>query len=133
MIAMLMIGMVGATFYIQHDTLSAETKRADRAESNVTDRDRTITALKDAAVTHRKALGILQAQRTAIAATLTQREQTIQQHQHENIAIRAWAESAVPDAIARLRHRPAFTGADAYRQRLPASDALHPASKRPDN
>ncbi|MGS0740434.1 Rz-like lysis system protein LysB [Glaciimonas sp. GG7] len=132
-ISTLIIGILGATLYLQNTHLIAAKERADRAEKQSVESASIIHTLKESDAKNRKALGTLQAQRASITATLSQREQQIKTLHHENIAIRHWAESALPDAIARLRQRPATTGAEAYRQRLSASDALHPASKRADN
>jgi LysB family phage lysis regulatory protein len=80
--------------------------------------------LTDAAVRDKKAAAKLQAARDNISATLTERENLIESLQHDNPEIRTWAESPLPDAVARLREHPAATGADAYGQRLPSDHAL---------
>ncbi|MBD8594746.1 LysB family phage lysis regulatory protein [Pseudomonas sp. CFBP 8758] len=65
--------------------------------------------------------------RTALAA----RQRQLETLTRENTALRHWADQPLPDAAARLRQRPALTGADAYRQWLSGRDPLHPASDSP--
>jgi len=133
LLAALVVGALGTVITIQRASLSAEKERAQRAEKTLSERDAAINTLTDAAANNRKALAKLQADRQGIAATLSARELFIENLQHENIAIRNWAESPLPDAIAGLRERPALTGADAYRQRLSGGDPLQPAGDRPQD
>lgn len=65
--------------------------------------------------------------RTALAA----RHQLLEDLTRENTALRHWADQPLPDAAARLRQRPALTGADAYRDWLSGRDPLHPAGNSP--
>lgn len=65
--------------------------------------------------------------RTALAA----RQRQLETLTRENTALRHWADQPLPDAAARLRQRPALTGADAYRDWLSGRDPLHPASDSP--
>ncbi|MBD8682812.1 LysB family phage lysis regulatory protein [Pseudomonas sp. CFBP 13719] len=65
--------------------------------------------------------------RTALAA----RQRQLETLTRENTALRHWADQPLPDAAARLRQRPALTGADAYRDWLSGRDPLHPASNSP--
>ncbi|MCD0498537.1 Rz-like lysis system protein LysB [Achromobacter sp. MY14] len=51
----------------------------------------------------------------------------IERLKNENPEVRSWADSLLPDPIARLRERPAITGAAAYAEYLRTRDAVHPA------
>jgi LysB family phage lysis regulatory protein len=124
LITTLLIGAVGLVIYVQYNGLKEAQGRVKDAEQASRDRDNTIKALTAAANRNKKATAKLQGERNSIAATLTERENLIDNLQHENATIRSWADAPLPDAIARLRERPAATGADAYTQRLPGSDAL---------
>ena len=95
------------TSLTEHFTLE-ELTRSDKARSLSIDN----TAAK------------LKAARDDIAATLTERENLIESLQHDNATIRSWADAPLPDAIARLRDRPATTGVDNLPQRLPGSSTL---------
>lgn len=65
--------------------------------------------------------------RTALAA----RQRQLETLTRENTALRHWADQPLPDAAARLRQRPALTGADAYRDWLSGRDPLHPTGDSP--
>ena len=127
LISALLVAALCLVIALQRNGLIAANARAERAEQAIVERDAAMKMLKEAAAKNRQSLGKLQADRESIAATLTKRERTIESLQYENATIRNWAESALPDAIAGLREHAAITGADAYRQRLPAGDALQPA------
>ncbi|MGE8568008.1 MAG: hypothetical protein ACN6PV_16155 [Achromobacter sp.] len=51
----------------------------------------------------------------------------IERLKNENPEVRSWADSLLPDPIARLRERPAITGAADYAEYLRTRDAVHPA------
>ncbi|MNJ25861.1 hypothetical protein D3C77_203190 [compost metagenome] len=55
---------------------------------------------------------------------LDSRERLIENLKDENAELRQWATQPLPDTARRLRERPAFTGADAYRQWLSGSRAM---------
>ena len=74
----------------------------------------------------------LESQRRALAqqqATLTRtaanRLATIEELHRENAQLRAWAGSRLPDAVIRMRRRPAVTGADDYHQSVRDPHPLH--------
>jgi len=128
LISLLGIGALCLVIYVQRDGLAAAKARAEAAEQITRDRDGTIKTLIDAAARDKKAAAKLQAARDDIAATLIERENLLESLQHDDPAIRTWADTALPDAVARLREHPAITGADAYSQRLPSDHALQTAS-----
>ena len=72
--------------------------------------------------TQRRALAQQQATLTRTAAN---RLATIEELHRENAELRAWAGSRLPDAVIRMRRRPAVTGADAYYQSVRAPQPLH--------
>ena len=109
-IAALLVAVLGLVIYVQRGSLIAAQERVERAEQATRDRDDTIKTLTDTAARDKRAVAKLQAARENIAATLNERENLIESLQHDNPIIRSWAESPLPDAIARLRDRPAATG-----------------------
>lgn len=133
LIGSLLVGGLSTVIYQQRASLIAVKEQAIRAEQGIADRDSIIDTLKATDASNRKALHALQVQRDGITATLSTREQQIKKLQHDNQAIRHWAESPLPDAIVRLRQRPALIGSDAYRQWLSTSDTLPVTSKRTDD
>jgi LysB family phage lysis regulatory protein len=124
LISALAVGTLCLVIYVQRDGLTAAKERATLAEREIGKRDTVISSLKDAATRNRKAVIKLQASQQAIAATLTERENQLESLLHDNPQIRTWADTPLPDAIARLREHPAATGADDYGQRLSSSDSL---------
>lgn len=124
LISALFVAALGLVIYVQYNSLKAAKERIEDAEQATRDRDGTIKTLKAATDRDKKAAAKLLGERNSIAATLTERENLIDNLQHENATIRSWADAPLPDAIARLREHPAATGAAAYFERLPGSDAL---------
>jgi LysB family phage lysis regulatory protein len=124
LISALFVGALCLVIYVQRGSLNVAQERVERAEQATRDRDGTIKTLTDTAARDKKAAAKLQDDRDRIAATLNERENLIESLQHDNATIRSWADTPLPDAIARLRDRPAATGADHLPQRLSASDAL---------
>lgn len=98
---------------------------ADRNLANTTELIATLTAVRDGQA---KLLTLQGELRTGLA----KREQQIEDLKHEIKELQEWADSPLPDAARRLRQRPAITGADAYRQWLSGSGAVHPASDIPE-
>lgn len=60
-------------------------------------------------------------------ALLHTRQRRIEELTRENEAFRRWAAAALPDAVIRLRQRPAITGGQSYREWLSQNNALPPA------
>lgn len=98
---------------------------ADRNLANTTELIATLTAVRDGQA---KLLTLQGELRTGLA----KREQQIEDLKHEIKELQEWADRPLPDAARRLRQRPAITGADAYRQWLSGSGAVHPASDIPE-
>jgi LysB family phage lysis regulatory protein len=79
-------------------------------------------------------LDLLQLERTQeeIRNALDQRTFDIERLKNEDPQVRSWADSLLPDPIARLRGRPAVTGAAAYAEYLRTRDAVQPAGGGPE-
>lgn len=79
----------------------------------------------------------LQAQARAtlagLATALHQRTDKIEQLEHQNAALRLWADTALPADVQRLRERPGFASAAAYRQWLSTADGLSAPARQPEN
>ena len=128
-IAALLALLLGAVIYIQRDALNTAKERIKRDEKTVFALGDTIMQLRAAAATSKKAAAKLQADQERIVATLSERERQLERLQYENIAIRTWADTALPDAVAGMRRRAAATGATAFiNQRLPVVDTVQPVS-----
>ncbi|OCZ76569.1 hypothetical protein A7P25_22400 [Achromobacter xylosoxidans] len=58
---------------------------------------------------------------------LDQRTFDLERLKNENPQVRSWADAVLPDPVARLRQRPALTGAAAYAEYLRTRDPVQPA------
>ncbi|AXF09533.1 hypothetical protein CUJ91_17535 [Paraburkholderia graminis] len=127
-IALVVLAIAAGWFYVK--SLRAELVDAQNtartAQETVGRRDATIADLQHKEREHAKALAQLDAKRAGIAASLAQSETDFEALKHENEALRAWADGALPDDVVRLYGRPAITGADEYLA-MRARRALHAA------
>jgi LysB family phage lysis regulatory protein len=99
---------------------------AHTAQETVGRRDATIADMQKKEREHATVLAQLEAKRERIAASLAQTETDFEALKHENEALRAWADSPLPDDVVRLYSRPAITGADDWLA-MRARHALHAA------
>ncbi|SER25755.1 phage lysis regulatory protein, LysB family [Azotobacter beijerinckii] len=106
-------------------------QQRDRAEAAaqqaIEQRDqlaRQTTTLAADLVKERAAQAGLRATQDDLRAALARRQSQLEDLKHENQELRDWAARPLPDAARRLLERPALTGADAYRERLPDSRAV---------
>lgn len=112
------------------DTQLAEqdaSRAREQAERNLANAN----ALRDTLQQERNAQTTLRAQQDQLRQGLAKRELTIEALKRENADLRNWATQPLPDAARRLRERPAFTGADAYRQWLSGRGAVHATGDQP--
>ncbi|WP_249977597.1 Rz-like lysis system protein LysB [Vreelandella olivaria] len=72
-------------------------------------------------------------QQAALTRTAANRLTTIEELHRENDTLRAWANTRLPDAVSRLRKRPAVTGAAAYHQSVRDAEPLHPPGQPTDH
>ena len=103
---------------------------ARTAQETVGRRDATIADMQKKEREHTTALAQLEAKRDRIAASLAQTETDFEALKHENEALRAWADSPLPDDVVRLYSRPAITEADDWLA-MRAGHALHAAGDGP--
>ncbi|AZD34665.1 Phage spanin Rz LysB [Pseudomonas chlororaphis subsp. aurantiaca] len=104
----------------------AQTARDDARSSQAN-----ANTLQQALINERAAQTQLRAQQDKLRQGLAKRERTIEELKRENSELRNWAALQLPDAARRLRERPAFTGASAYRQWLSGRGPMPPASDEP--
>lgn len=64
-------------------------------------------------------------------ALLRQRQQKIEELKRENEELRRWADSLLPDAVIRLRTRPALAGGESYREWVSQNHPVPPESVSP--
>lgn len=114
--------VIVVTWALWQRTNAAEA-RADLAEQQLTEslqREQqhklVINALWDNARRQANQRRALAQQQADLSRTASNRLTTIEELHRENATLRAWANARLPDAVSRLRRRPAVTGADAYHQ-----------------
>ncbi len=77
----------------------------------------------------------LAAEQQSVVASLsseaTVRRQRVRQLESENEQIKRWADTLLPDGVARMRVRPAITGAKAYYQWLSEGNSVRSAGSKP--
>ncbi|SPJ33421.1 hypothetical protein KSP9073_01430 [Kushneria phyllosphaerae] len=106
-------------------------QQRDTAEQENQRRQVVIDALWDNARRLESQRRALDEQQTELTRTASNRLEQIREIQRDDTDTKDWADTRLPDAVIRLRQRPAVTGADAYRQSVRNPDALHPAGKPP--
>lgn len=129
---------VALAIFVQHQQLQAAKARAALAiEQRDTARGELATVRADLEQLHRREAE-KERQRAALAATqqqlertLADRTATIRRLQRENDELRQWADQPLPEPVARLRERPALTGAAAYQQHLRHAGTLPPVGEQP--
>ena len=131
-VALVVLAIAAGWFYVK--ALRAELVDAQNtartAQETVDRLDATIADMQNKEREHTTALAQLEAKRERIAASLAQTETDFEALKHENEALRAWADSPLPDDVVRLYSRPAITGADDWLA-MRAGHALHAAGDGP--
>ena len=131
-VALVVLAIAAGWFYVK--ALRAELVDAQNtartAQETVDRLDATIADMQNKEREHTTALAQLEAKRGRIAASLAQTETDFEALKHENEALRAWADSPLPDDVVRLYSRPAITGADDWLA-MRAGHALHAGGDGP--
>ena len=133
-----LLGALALLIWAQQQRIDVAVGKADRANDAAKtareDADRNLATASTLAETlkqERDAQSHLRAQQDQLRQSLAKRERTIEELKRENDELRNWADQPLPDAARRLRERPAFTGAAAYRDWLSGRDAVPPAGEQP--
>lgn len=112
------------TKLLEEQIASAQTT-AERNLANTNQLIATLTTVRDGQA---KLLMLQGELRTGMA----QRERQIEDLKNEIKELQEWADRPLPGAARRLRERPAITGADAYREWLSGSSAVHASGDSTD-
>lgn len=130
--ALAILGLVLLVTWALWQRTNAAEARADLAEQQLAEslqreaQNRVvINALWDNAQRQANQRRALAQQQAALARTASNRLTTIEELHRENETLRAWATAPLPDAVSRMRRRPAVTGADAYHQTVRDAEPLH--------
>lgn len=105
----------------------------DDARQQVTNRDQVIEDLKRNAAERDAQQKQLEASRSKVENELARLHEDYRRILNESPEARAWADTRLPDDIARLQTGPAITGACGFYQRVPDGDALQTACNGADD
>lgn len=111
---------------LRADVINAQEQR-DTARQAAADRESEIRLMLQDADRKAKQQAQLDHAHTAIAIKLNAVRSLNRRLIDENTALRAWADTPLPDDVVRLQSSPALTGADGYIERVPDSEPVHPA------
>lgn len=138
LLGLALVGVLGLLLWGQQQRIEVADKNRALAEKNTQDAlaaagrsEGKANALEAALSGERQAQARLRTEQDLLRQGLAKRQLTIEGLKRENADLRAWADQPLPDVARRLRERPAFTGADAYRQWLSGRGALQPAGDQP--
>lgn len=130
--ALAILGLVLLVTWALWQRTNAAEARADLAEQELAEslqreaqNKMVINALWDNARRQANQRRALAQQQASLARTASDRLATIEELHRENEMLRAWATTRLPDAVSRMRQRPAVTGADAYHQSVRDTQPLH--------
>ncbi|WP_080419641.1 Rz-like lysis system protein LysB [Burkholderia ubonensis] len=113
-----------------HADLAAARQQLGDARQGLADRDGTIRRLRQDAADRASQQARLDRTQNAIASKLDAVRLENRRLIDENAALRAWADTRLPDDVVRLQATPALTGADDYVGSLPDGEPVHAASAR---
>ncbi|RQR78691.1 protein lysB [Burkholderia sp. Bp9015] len=127
--AALLGALAGGALYVR--ALRAEnddlTDKLGQAKASIAARDATISGLKSDAVEKGRQQTQLDSSTAAVETVTSTIRQQIRKAVNENAAARAWADTPLPDDVARLSARSARTGTANFGAAMPDAVAVHAA------
>lgn len=125
--------LVAVLFYVRtlRTDLADANLRLDDARRAVAARDSTISALRTDATEKTKQQRQLDVSTDKVTAKLAAAREEIRKVIHENPTVRSWADTSLPDDVARLSASPAYAGADDFGTAVSNADALRHAGTDP--
>lgn len=137
MLAVIMAGLLTALGWQSwrlHDAqqqISTQQAAIQNQNKKLTQKNSQLIALNILVQTSNREQMKLYAAAEETSALLQQRQRQIEELTHENETFRRWAAASLPDAVIRLRQRPALTGGQSFRQWLSQNNALSSGSGQP--
>ncbi|EXU75986.1 hypothetical protein BG55_07945 [Erwinia mallotivora] len=107
-----------------HNTISTQQTTIAGQGKKLSQKNGQLIALKILTQTNSQAQTQLYAAAEQNGKLLRDRQRTIEELKRENEDFRRWSDARLPDAVIRLRQRPALAGGGAYRQWLSESHPL---------
>ncbi|ERK13273.1 putative regulatory protein [Pantoea sp. AS-PWVM4] len=136
--ALLVLLAAVAALGVQSWRLSAARNKLDTQQTTIADQRKKLSqkngqliALNILTQTSSRAQTQLYAAAEQNSTLLRDRLRTIEELKRENDELRRWADAPLPDAVIRLRQRPALTGGESYREWLSQNHPVPPGTGRP--
>ena len=93
--------------------------------------DKVLSAYREQSQKNARLAADQQAMVASLAGEASVRRQRLRQLESENEQIKRWADTLLPDAIARMRVRPTITGAKAYYKWLSEGNSVRTSGNQP--
>lgn len=119
-------GLLGWALWWQHGTIAAQDTEISGLKEHAAAVTKQFGLIKDAQAKADQNTRDLQQDQDRLRGDLSQREIEIRSLQHATEELQAWADQPLPDAVIRMRQRPAITGAAAYSEYMSNRQPLQP-------
>nr|WP_066632348.1 Rz-like lysis system protein LysB [Bordetella sp. H567] len=126
-------GLLGWALWSQHGTIASQDTEIAGLKEHAATVSKRFGQIHDAQVVADQNTRDLQRGQDQLRGALSQREIEIRSLQHATEELQAWADQPLPDAVIRLRQRPAITGSAAYSEYLSHRQPLQPDGQQPPN
>ena len=129
-IALLIAGiLIYANYY---KVLAAENQGKLRStEQQLAGQSKVLAAYREQSQKNAELVAEQQSMVASLSSEATVRRQRLRQLESENEQIKLWADTLLPDGVARMRVRPAITGAKAYYKWLSEGNSVRSAGSQP--
>jgi LysB family phage lysis regulatory protein len=130
--------VLAALMWFQHNQIASQDTAIKAYGEIIKDQASDLASVTERMTGQRLEMVQLERRQEEIRIALDQRTFDIERLKNENPEVRRWADSLLPDPVARLRERPALTGSAAYAEYLRTRDTVQPAGggaphgRRPD-
>ncbi|MDE1190144.1 MAG: Rz-like lysis system protein LysB [Pantoea sp.] len=114
-----------------HTKIDAQQSAIKAQGKKLTQKNSQLIALNILTQTNSRAQTQLYAAAEQNNRLLRDRQRTIEELKRENEEFRRWAGASLPDAVIRLRQRPALTGGQSYREWMSQNHPVPPGTGRP--
>jgi LysB family phage lysis regulatory protein len=112
-------------------TIESQGKELNSKKQALTQKNSQLIALKILTQTSSQAQTQLYAAAEKNNTLLRDRQRRIEELKRENEELRIWADALLPDAVVRLRARPALAGGESYREWLSQNHPVPPGAVSP--
>lgn len=122
--SLLLATVVATVMWAQYRQLAVQKELITMHETTTADLLANVDALISANEDSSQLMLSLMQSQQRIQQNLTTRQTEIRRLQIDVEEIRAWADRPLPDAVVRMRQRPALIGSEAHSALMPTSDAM---------